>query len=203
MRSARSCRSIRKKPRSIARGARWASVPAPARWPMSTPRSMRWPGSRKARDRSTTDGATTSRRRSHYRPAAWDRARSSAAGKLHPVEACRPLQRVLDRHPESVLICDGGEFGQWAQACLHAPHRVINGVAGSIGSALPFALAARLAKPDAPVARLAGRRHVRLSHGGDRHGASLRAALRRRGGQRRALERRIPDPAAALRAGSL
>ena len=91
-----------------------------------------------------------------HRPAAWDRARSSASGKLHPVEACRPLQRVLDRHPESVLICDGGEFGQWAQACLQAPHRVINGVAGSIGSALPFALAARLAKPDAPVLALLG-----------------------------------------------
>src|SRR5207342_1247229 len=38
-----------------------------------------------------------------HRPAAWDRARSSEPGKLHPVEACRPLQRILDRHPESVL----------------------------------------------------------------------------------------------------
>ena len=91
-----------------------------------------------------------------YRPAAWHRARSSEPGRLHPVEACRPLQRVVDRHPESVLICDGGEFGQWAQACLRAPHRVINGVAGSIGAALPFALAARLAKPDAPVLALLG-----------------------------------------------
>jgi acetolactate synthase-1/2/3 large subunit len=91
-----------------------------------------------------------------YRPAAWDRARSKEPGKLHPVEACRPLQRIIDRHPESVVVCDGGEFGQWAQACLHAPHRVINGVAGSIGSALPFALAARLARPDAPVLALLG-----------------------------------------------
>jgi acetolactate synthase-1/2/3 large subunit len=91
-----------------------------------------------------------------YRPAAWDRARSKEPGKLHPAEACRPLQGVIDRHPESVLICDGGEFGQWAQACLQAPHRVINGVAGSIGSALPFALAARLAEPDAPVLALLG-----------------------------------------------
>ncbi len=91
-----------------------------------------------------------------YRPTAWDRARSSQPGKLHPVEACRPLQRIVDRHPESVVICDGGEFGQWAQACLHAPNRIINGVAGSIGSALPFALAARLAKPEAPVVALMG-----------------------------------------------
>jgi acetolactate synthase-1/2/3 large subunit len=91
-----------------------------------------------------------------YRPPAWDAARATVAGNLHPVEACRPLQSLLDRHPESVLVCDGGEFGQWAQACLHAPNRVINGVAGSIGSALPFAIAARLARPDAPVVALLG-----------------------------------------------
>ena len=91
-----------------------------------------------------------------YRPPAWDGARSAEGGKLHPVEACRPLQRLLDSDPESVIVCDGGEFGQWAQACLHAPHRVINGVAGSIGSALPFAVAARLARPDAPVVSLLG-----------------------------------------------
>ena len=91
-----------------------------------------------------------------YRPPAWDRACSTIAGKLHPVEACRPLQLLLDRHPDSVLVCDGGEFGQWAQACLEAPHRVINGIAGSIGSALPFALGARLACPDAPIVALMG-----------------------------------------------
>jgi acetolactate synthase-1/2/3 large subunit len=91
-----------------------------------------------------------------YRPPAWDGAHAGVAGKLHPVEACRPLQSLLDRHPESVLVCDGGEFGQWAQACLHAPNRVINGMAGSIGSALPFAVAARVARPEAPVVALLG-----------------------------------------------
>ena len=50
----------------------------------------------------------------------------------------------------------GGEIGQWAQACLSAPHRAINGIAGSIGSALPFAVAARLAVPDAPVVAVLG-----------------------------------------------
>ena len=91
-----------------------------------------------------------------YRPAAWDRVHATERGKLHPVEACRPLQRLLDSHPDSVFVCDGGEFGQWAQACLSAPNRVINGVAGAIGSALPFALAARLAQPAAPVVALMG-----------------------------------------------
>ena len=91
-----------------------------------------------------------------YRPPAWDAAASTLAGRLHPVQALRPLQALLDAHPASVLVSDGGEIGQWAQACLAAPHRVINGVAGSIGAALPFALAARLAQPIAPVIAVMG-----------------------------------------------
>ncbi len=91
-----------------------------------------------------------------YRPPAWDRASSSLPGRLHPVQALRPLQGLLDGHPDAVLVCDGGEIGQWAQACLAAPHRVVNGVAGSIGAALPFALAARVAQPQAPVIAVMG-----------------------------------------------
>jgi acetolactate synthase-1/2/3 large subunit len=91
-----------------------------------------------------------------YRPAAWDGAASKESGRLHPVQACRPLQALLDSHPDSVLVSDGGEFGQWAQACLSAPNRVINGPAGAIGSALPFALGARVALPEAPIVALMG-----------------------------------------------
>ena len=86
-----------------------------------------------------------------YRPPAWAQAASQEPDCLHPVQALRPLQALLDSHPDAVFISDGGEFGQWAQACLSAPHRVINGVAGAIGAALPFALAARIAVPEAPV----------------------------------------------------
>jgi acetolactate synthase I/II/III large subunit len=92
-----------------------------------------------------------------YRPPAWDDARSAEPGRLHPVQALRPLQALLDSHPEAVLVCDGGEIGQWAQACLSAPRRVINGVAGSIGAGLPYALAARMAAPpEAPVVAVMG-----------------------------------------------
>ena len=91
-----------------------------------------------------------------YRPAAWAAAKSTLPERLHPVEACRPLQSILDRHPDAILVSDGGEFGQWAQACLHAPQRVINGPAGAIGAALPFALGARAAQKDAPVIALMG-----------------------------------------------
>jgi acetolactate synthase-1/2/3 large subunit len=91
-----------------------------------------------------------------YRPAAWEQARSMTPQRLHPVEALRPLQSLLDSHPDSALVADGGEFGQWAQACLTAPHRVINGVAGAIGTALPYAIGVRCALPDAPVLAVLG-----------------------------------------------
>ena len=82
------------------------------------------------------------------RPAGWE--------DLRTVQVLRAFQPILDSHPEAIFVCDGGEFGQWAQACLRAPHRVINGVAGSIGAALPFAVAARMARPAAPVIAVMG-----------------------------------------------
>ena len=91
-----------------------------------------------------------------YRPAAWATASAALPGQLHPVQALAPLQALLDAHADAVLVSDGGEIGQWAQACLRAPNRLINGVAGSIGSGLPYALAARCALPDAPVVAVMG-----------------------------------------------
>lgn len=86
-----------------------------------------------------------------YRPADWKQFENT----LHPVGVCREVQKLLTG-PDAVFISDGGEFGQWAQACLEAPRRIINGPAGSIGSALPFAAAAKLAHPRAPVIALLG-----------------------------------------------
>ena len=91
-----------------------------------------------------------------YRPSGWATATSSMVDRLHPVQALGPLQTLLDDHPDAVFISDGGEIGQWAQALLHAPHRVINGVAGAIGAALPFALGARVALPNAPIVAVMG-----------------------------------------------
>ena len=89
-----------------------------------------------------------------YRPPEWDAIRAGD-GALHPVALCRAVQPLLEPSG-AILVADGGEFGQWAQACLRAPRRVINGPAGSIGSALPFAAAAKLAFPEAPVVALLG-----------------------------------------------
>jgi acetolactate synthase I/II/III large subunit len=90
-----------------------------------------------------------------FRPAAW-RDINSGDGPVHPVEVGRAVQEALNASPEAVFIADGGEMGQWAQACVSAPARVINGPGGSIGSAVPFALAARMARPKAPVIAMMG-----------------------------------------------
>lgn len=69
---------------------------------------------------------------------------------------CTAIGRAVAALEMPVLVCDGGEIGQWAQALISAPDRIINGVAGSIGSAVPFAIGAKLACPDRPVLAVSG-----------------------------------------------
>ncbi len=83
-------------------------------------------------------------------------AAASARTALHPLDLCRAIQPIMARNPEAVFVCDGGEVGQWAQAGIAAKRRIINGVAGSIGSAVPFAIAARVVEPRAPIIAVSG-----------------------------------------------
>ncbi len=95
-----------------------------------------------------------------HRPVAWRTIQTAAGSPAHPLEVGRAVQALIDAehraHRETVFICDGGEFGQWAQASVDAPTRLINGPAGAIGSALPFAIAAKLARPQATVLAMLG-----------------------------------------------
>lgn len=91
-----------------------------------------------------------------FRPPEWAQLQSAAEGPVHPVEVGRAVQRLIDASADAVFVSDGGEFGQWAQACVNASTRVINGQGGSIGSAIPFALAAKIARPDATVIAMTG-----------------------------------------------
>lgn len=79
-----------------------------------------------------------------------------AGGSIHPVALCAAVQRQVDAADESVVISDGGEFGQWSQAVTSATHRIINGPGGAIGGALCYGIAAKLAKPEAVVFALMG-----------------------------------------------
>jgi acetolactate synthase I/II/III large subunit len=82
-------------------------------------------------------------------PGAWDELRRSTRTPMHPLAVCAAIQRLVDRG--AVLVVDGGEFGQWVQAGVDAPVRLINGPSGSIGSAIPMAIAARHVHRDRPV----------------------------------------------------
>ena len=73
-----------------------------------------------------------------------------------PRSLCQAVQKVLDNAADPILICDGGEFGQWAQAFCEAPTRVVNGVSGAIGGALCYAVAASIARPNATIVALMG-----------------------------------------------
>ncbi len=90
------------------------------------------------------------------RPESWAALKSKTAGKLHAAEVFRALRPLVERDPETVLICDGGEFAQWAQSLLPVRRRLINSVAGSIGSSIPVAIAARRAESKAPVIAVMG-----------------------------------------------
>ena len=88
-----------------------------------------------------------------YRPAAWDAWRSPPDRPLHPIELCISIQPWVE---DGIVVADGGEFGQWVQALLSGQRRVINGPAGSIGSSIPFALAARIYDRESPIVALQG-----------------------------------------------
>jgi acetolactate synthase-1/2/3 large subunit len=76
--------------------------------------------------------------------------------KIAPAALCAAVQRQIDVAENPVLVCDGGEFGQWAQACLSAGRRLINGPSGAIGSGLCYGIAAKKALADATVFVLSG-----------------------------------------------
>jgi acetolactate synthase-1/2/3 large subunit len=107
---------------------------------------------------SPRDGAwpAQARRALDARPASWRDVAAKIPGRLHPAEVFRTLRPFIERDPDTVLICDGGEYAQWAQSMLPTRRRLVNSVAGSIGSALSFALAARLVESRAPVFAVLG-----------------------------------------------
>lgn len=79
-----------------------------------------------------------------------------APGRIGSRVLCEQVQQFLASAHAPIVVCDGGEFGQWAQAFCQAPVRIVNGVAGAIGGGLPQAIAAKLARPEATVVVLMG-----------------------------------------------
>jgi acetolactate synthase-1/2/3 large subunit len=75
---------------------------------------------------------------------------------ISPVDLTAAIQRQIDKAGDTVLVCDGGEIGQWAQAGLMGDERLINGPGGAIGGGLCYAVAATMARPDAKVFAVMG-----------------------------------------------
>lgn len=96
------------------------------------------------------------RRLAYERPAAWSAITSKTPGRLHPLDVFRTLRAYVAKDPRAVLVCDGGEFAQWGQAVLPAERRMINSVAGAIGSGISCAVTAALADRGAPVFAVMG-----------------------------------------------
>ena len=124
---------------------------------------------------------------------------AQTAGRLHPAEVFRALHPCIERNAEAILVCDGGEFAQWGQSLLPVRRRLVNGVAGAIGSSLSFVLSARLLEPAAAGVCRARRRHDRLPHFRVRDRGATPAAVRGGARQRCLLECRAADPAAEVR----
>jgi acetolactate synthase-1/2/3 large subunit len=91
-----------------------------------------------------------------YEPPQWKSVQAKTLDRVHPIEMCKAIGNFIDKHPGATFVSDGGEIGQWAQALVKTERRMINGVAGTIGVSLPFAIAAQLARPDHPVVAVMG-----------------------------------------------
>lgn len=66
------------------------------------------------------------------------------------------INDFVHQHPETIVICDGGEFGQWAQGFIEVDRMITNGPSGAIGGSLPYAIGAAVASPDQTVIAVMG-----------------------------------------------
>lgn len=98
---------------------------------------------------------------------------TSAEIPIHPLRLCRELREVLP--PEATVAIDAGDFLQWARIALPSrrPGRWLRlGPLGTLGAAIPFGIAAKLARPREPVVVVTG------DGGFGYHGLELHTALR-------------------------
>ncbi|OYV35718.1 MAG: acetolactate synthase [Acidocella sp. 20-61-6] len=75
---------------------------------------------------------------------------------LNSATMCMVIGNFLHAREDVIFVSDGGEIGQWAQALIATETRIINGMAGAIGPAIPFAIGAKAAAPSRPVLAVMG-----------------------------------------------
>ncbi len=73
-------------------------------------------------------------------------------GDIHPLRLCEEISNFMQR--DAILVVDGQEilnYGRQSMQTFAPGHRLNSGPFGTMGVGLPFALGAKLAKPDAQV----------------------------------------------------
>lgn len=108
-------------------------------------------------DANATDGGWRQRVEDAiaWRPDAW-RQISAEAPPFHAASVAYEVRAFLDSEPNASLTIDGGEVGQWCQSILDADYSIINGPSGAIGGSIPYAMAAKAARPDAASIAMLG-----------------------------------------------
>lgn len=101
------------------------------------------------------DWAALAKKTIEFEPANWAELANAATDPMHAIALLKPFAEIAKTR-EVILVADGGEFGQWAQAIIKTPIRVVNGPAGAIGGATPFAIGAAIERPDALVLAFMG-----------------------------------------------
>lgn len=84
-------------------------------------------------------------------------ALASDKAPIHPYRLASEIATRLPR--DAIVAADGGETSFWMElvAEVHAPgHWLSHGYLGCLGTGLPFALAAKLARPESPVLCVVG-----------------------------------------------
>lgn len=105
--------------------------------------------------------AEAQQQREDFRARAIQKAREkkeNQSRKLHALDILEVLEKVLT--PETVLIVDGGNIGQWFHQTLgsqqYPGHWLTCGASAVIGFGIPAAMAARAGFPRRPVVLLSG-----------------------------------------------
>ena len=87
--------------------------------------------------------------------------KSAQITQITPARIMQGFANCIDPNKPPLVVCDGGEFGQWVQAGLPDPkvmaaRTYTNGISGGIGGALPQAIGIAIANPDQHVVAFMG-----------------------------------------------
>ena len=81
----------------------------------------------------------------------------SSQSPIHPLRLCKELREIMD--PSSIISIDGNEilhYGRQSIPCYKPGHSINSGPTGCMGVGLPYAIGAKIAKPNNQVFSLHG-----------------------------------------------